>query len=139
MTKTKRQLIWLRMMSVIAMAFGLLTLREGGMVLYGNAAALSAAGNFVPFVLWFNFIAGFFYIICSIGLWLSRRWAVWLAIGLATSTALMFIAFGLHITLGGAYANRTIVAMSLRTTVWTVIALIAWLKLGSDSNQQELS
>ena len=139
MTKTKRQLIWLRVMSVIAMAFGLLTLREGGMVLYGNAAALSAAGNFVPFVLWFNFIAGFFYIICGIGLWLSRRWAVWLAIGLATSTALMFIAFGLHITLGGAYANRTIVAMSLRTTVWTVIALIAWLKLGSDSNQQELS
>lgn len=139
MRMTEIQLIWIRIMSVIAIGFGLLTIKEGGMVLYGNEVARNAAGNFVPFVLWFNFIAGFFYIICGIGLWLHRSWAVWLAIGLATSTALMFGAFGLHIYSGGAYANRTIVAMSLRTTVWIVIALIARIKIGTDSNQQELS
>jgi len=116
---------WLRMVALVAIVFGLMTIREGGLVLYGNQAAVSAAGDFVPFVLWFNFIAGFFYILAGIGLWLQRRWAVWLAIILAAGTAFVFAAFGLHVALGGAFAQRTVVAMSLRTVIWTAIALIA--------------
>jgi uncharacterized membrane protein (DUF2068 family) len=116
---------WLRMVALVAIVFGLMTIREGGLVLSGNQAAVSAAGDFVPFVLWFNFIAGFFYILAGIGLWLQRRWSVWLAIVLAAATAFVFAAFGLHVALGGAFAQRTVVAMSLRTIIWTAIALIA--------------
>jgi len=111
--------------ALVAIVFGLMTMREGGLVLYGNEAAVSAAGDFVPFVLWFNFIAGFFYIIAGVGLWLQRRWGLALAIILAASTAFIFAAFGLHVALGGAFAKRTVVAMSLRTGIWTTIALIA--------------
>lgn len=116
---------WLRMVAIVAIVFGLMTIREGGLVLSGNQAAVSAAGDFVPFVLWFNCIAGFFYILAGIGLWLQRRWSVWLAIVLAAATAFVFAAFGLHVALGGAFAQRTVVAMSLRTIIWTAIALIA--------------
>lgn len=116
---------WLRMVAIVAIVFGLMTIREGGLVLSGNQDAVSAAGDFVPFVLWFNFIAGFFYILAGIGLWLQRRWSVWLAIVLAAATAFVFAAFGLHVALGGAFAQRTVVAMSLRTIIWTAIALIA--------------
>ncbi|MFV0543283.1 MAG: hypothetical protein ACK5L8_06270 [Marinicella pacifica] len=116
---------WLRMVAIVAIVFGLMTIREGGLVLSGNQAAVSAAGDFVPFVLWFNFIAGFFYILAGIGLWLQRRWSVWLAIVLAAATAFVFAAFGLHVALGGAFAQRTVVAMSLRTIIWTAIALFA--------------
>jgi len=138
MKNSKGKQALLTVTSLIAIIFGLMTIKEGGMVLYGDAAAVSAAGDYVPFVLWFNFIAGFFYVICGFGLWFNRRWAVWLAIALAAATALIFVAFGLHIALGGAFAKRTVVAMSLRTGVWTIVALIAWYQL-TVTNKSEVS
>lgn len=134
MTTLKKQKVWLRILAIISVGFGILTIKEGGMVLYGNEAAVNEAGNYVPFVLWFNFIAGFFYIMTGVGLWLQRRWAVGLAIALAVSTALMFAVFGLHIYLGGAYAKRTLIAMTLRTSVWTIIAIIARYQFTVDKN-----
>ena len=51
----------IRAMSLIAVGFGLLTIKEGGAILFGGEAAQASAGNFVPFVLWFNFLAGLGY------------------------------------------------------------------------------
>jgi len=39
---------------------------------------------------------------------------------------LVFAAFGIHVLTGGAYEIRTAAAMTLRTTVWLVIAALAW-------------
>ncbi|BAN35270.1 hypothetical protein SCD_n01447 [Sulfuricella denitrificans skB26] len=111
--------------SLVAVGFGLLTIKEGGTILFGGEAARTAAGNYVPFVLWFNFLAGFAYVIAGTGLWLQQRWAVWLAIAIATATALTFAAFGIHVAFGGAYEPRTVIAMSLRTLVWVTIAAVA--------------
>ena len=69
--------IWMRVISLIAIGFGLLTLQEGGAVLFVDGAARQAAGHYVPFVLWFNFLAGFAYIVAGVGLWMRRRWAMW--------------------------------------------------------------
>ena len=80
----------------------------------------------MPFVLWFNFLAGFAYIVAGVGLWMRRRWAAWLAIVITVATALVFLAFGVHVALGGAWERRTVVAMTLRTLVWAGIAAIAW-------------
>ena len=118
---------WIWAISFVAISFGLLTIRAGGTVLFGSAAARSAAGHYVPFVLWFNFLAGFAYVIAGVGLWLERRWAAWLAVVVAAATALVFAAFGVHVLAGGAYELRTVVAMSLRTLVWTAIAVVALL------------
>ena len=113
-------------MSLIAAAFGLLTIKSGAATLFGDEAARSAAGNYVPFVLWFNFLAGFAYVIASVGLWNARPWSAWLAIAIAAATSLVFVAFGVHIAGGGAYEMRTVMAMSLRTLVWAVIAAMVW-------------
>ena len=118
---------WIWAISFVAISFGLLTIRAGGTVLFGSAAARSAAGHYVPFVLWFNFLAGFAYVIAGVGLWLERRWAAWLAVVVAAATALVFAAVGVHVLAGGAYEWRTVVAMSLRTLVWTAIAVVALL------------
>jgi hypothetical protein len=115
----------IRAISLVAVAFGLLTIKEGGAVLFGDAAARTAAGNYVPFVLWFNFVAGFAYVIAGIGLWLQQRWAVWLGAAIAAATAFTFAALGAHIASGNAYEQRTVIAMSLRTLVWVVIAIVA--------------
>jgi len=110
-----------RIAAAVAVAFGLMTVREGGTVLFGSETARLAAGHYVPFVLWFNFLAGFIYVIAGVGLWVRRRWAVWLALSIAAGTAVVFAAFGIHLLLGGAFEVRTVAAMSLRTTVWAVI------------------
>ena len=112
--------------SLVAIGFGLLTIKEGGTILFGDEAARDAAGNYVPFVLWFNFLAGFAYVIAGAGLWLQQRWAAWLAVAIALATALTFVAFIVHIYFGGAFEQRTVIAMSLRTLVWVTIAAIAW-------------
>jgi hypothetical protein len=109
-------------LSIVAILFGLMTIKEGGGVLLGDEAAVAAAGNYVPFVLWFNFLSGFAYIAAGVGLWLQQRWAVWLAVAIAVAIALTYAALGLYINSGGAYEQRTVLAMSIRTAVWFVIA-----------------
>lgn len=126
MDAAKRQrglLVWA--ISLVAAGFGLLTIKEGGTVLFGDDAARAAAGHYVPFVLWFNFVAGFAYVVAGAGLWLRQRWAIALAAAIATATALTFAAFGAHVYSGGAFEQRTVIAMSLRTLVWLVIAVVA--------------
>ncbi len=112
--------------SLIGIVFGLLTLKEGGTVLFGGEAARAAAGNYVPFVLWFNFLAGFAYIAAGVGLWLRQRWAAYAAIAIAAATAVVFVALGVRILSGGAFEVRTVVAMIFRTGIWMVIAIVAW-------------
>ncbi len=121
--------LWLRAIALVAIGFGLLTIKEGGMTLSGDAAAVAAAGNYVPFVLWFNFVAGFAYVVAGAGLWLRQRWAARLAIAIAVATALAFAAFGVHVASGGAYEQRTAIAMALRLLVWVAIAGFAWWRL----------
>jgi hypothetical protein len=118
----------LRSAALVAIAFGVLTVVSGGRVLFGDGAA--AAGQFVPFIVWFNFTAGFAYVAAGAGLWLERRWALALAATLALSTAAAFAALGIHIAGGGAYEARTIAAMTLRTLTWCLIASLAWKVLG---------
>ena len=123
---TQTRGISIRVISLIAIGFGLLTLKEGGTILFGDAAAHAAAGHYVPFVLWFNFFAGFAYVIAGVGLWLRQHWAVRLAAVIALATAITFVAFGLHVASGGTYELRTVIAMSMRTLVWVAIAALAW-------------
>ena len=116
----------LRGASILAVLFGLMTLKEGGTVLFGGEAARTAAGAYVPFVLWFNFLAGFAYVVAGIALWRRQSWAAGLALGIALATALVFAAFGVYVMSGGASEVRTMAAMALRTTVWLVVGALAW-------------
>lgn len=123
-TPTQRGfLIW--SISLVAVGFGLLTIKESSAILFGDEAARAAAGNYVPFVLWFNFLAGFIYVGAGVGLWLRQRWAIWLAVAITATTVFTFAAFGGHVYSGGAYEQRTVIAMSLRTLVWMTIAVVA--------------
>ena len=117
---------WMRATSLVAVAFGLLTLKEGGTVLFGSAEARTAAGQVVPFVLWFNFAAGFAYVAAGIGLWMQCRWAPWLAGGIAVSTAIVFAALGVFILAAGANHMRSVAPLTPPTLVWVVLAAIAW-------------
>ena len=112
--------------AIVAILFGGLTVITGALALFGNPETRAVFGDAVLFILWFNFLAGFAYMIDGAGLLAKRKWAIWLSAIIALATALMFVLLLVHIVQGGAFESRTIVAMALRTTVWTVITMIAF-------------
>jgi hypothetical protein len=121
----------MRAAAVFAALFGALTVFSGGRVLFGDGAG--AAGDYVPYIVWFNFLAGFAYVAAAIGLWRRRPWGAGMAIALALLTALFFAALGGHIAAGAAYEVRTVAAMTLRTLVWIGIAALALRQMCSPS------
>jgi len=122
----RKHSLWVRTAAVIAVVFGLLTIKSGGSVLLIDGEARRAAGNYVNFVVWFNFIAGFFYVATGVGIWLEKIWAPAAAISIAALTLLVFTIFGIHVVYGGAYEQRTVGAMTLRSVVWILIAFIIY-------------
>lgn len=122
---TPRTPRWAAVLALVAIAFGTVTIVVGGKTLFGDVEARSAVGNIVPFVLWFNFVAGFAYVIAGIGLFLWKRWAVYLSAAIAVATIAVFIALGIHIFIGLAFEARTVGAMIIRSAVWVMIAVLA--------------
>ena len=119
---SERILKWL---AIAAIAFGALTVFSGGRALFGGMEARAELGNVVPFVLWFNSIAGFVYVLAGVALLRTRRWAAPVALLLALATVLVFLAFAVHIVAGGAFEARTVGALSLRSLFWIAVALVA--------------
>lgn len=115
----------LKAAAVVGMVFGLLTIVSGGNALFGGVAARAAVGDAVPFVLWFNFAAGFAYVAAGAGLLFRRRWGLWLSVAILVATVLVVVAFGAHVERGGLYEMRTVGAMILRIGVWAIIAGVA--------------
>lgn len=119
--------IWI--ITGVAIVFGLLTIKSGGSVLFVDGVAREEAGNYIPFVLWFNFLSGFAYLLAGAGLFMQKKWGVWLAVFIVSSTMIIFVLLGLHILNDGLYEFRTVAAMSLRTVVWALIAGFAYWKI----------
>lgn len=126
MPETMSRPRWARPLGAFLVLFGLLSIKEGGSVLIGDAAAVAAAGAYVPFVVWFNAVAGFAYIAAGVGIWRDARWGAALAAAIACATVVVLAALGVHILSGGAYETRTLAAMVFRSAVWVgVAALVA--------------
>jgi hypothetical protein len=117
----------LRGVALFAGLFGVATVLAAGSVLFGPSAGGDPEAT-APFVVWFNFGAGFAYIAAAFGLARARRWSIALALALAVATAAVFTAFGLYVAAGGSFQTRTVYALGLRTGVWVAITLLAaWL------------
>lgn len=117
-----RRHLALTIASLVATVFGALTVVSGGRALFGGVDM----GDVVGFVLWFNFCAGFAYVLAGVGLWRSDAWGRILAAAIFAATLLVLLALSVHVLRGGAYEMRTIYAMLLRVSVWAAIAAVAW-------------
>lgn len=111
--------------AIIAVLFGVVTVISGGSVIFALGQAQQAAGNYLPFVVWFNFLAGFAYVLAGIGLFLWQRWAVTLSMVIAAATLAIFALFGLQVLTGASFEPRTVGALVLRSAVWLTIAILA--------------
>lgn len=125
-------------LALAAVVFGLVTIVSGGRALFGSPEVRAALGHTVPFVLWFNFLSGFVYLVAGAGLLWRRRWAVYASLFVAVSTFLVFLAFGIHVIGGGDYELRTVGAMTLRSLFWVAVAVASFLalKTSPDSSRE---
>lgn len=122
----KQRPLWLWLIIIISFIFGALTIKSGGAVIFFDGSARQAAGNYLNFVVWFNFIAGVFYIVAGFGFLLNKQWTTNLAVIIAASTVLVFAVFGAHILMDGSYEMRTVIAMILRSVTWISFAYAAY-------------
>lgn len=106
---------------ILAALFGLLTLVEGGAVL--RLSPELRPEGVIPWILAYNFCAGFFYIAAGLGIAFRKIWSKPLSTVIAIANIVFLIALALHVLMGGDFMARTIVAMSLRTAVWVALAL----------------
>ncbi|MGL4440921.1 MAG: hypothetical protein ACRCUE_16800, partial [Bosea sp. (in: a-proteobacteria)] len=74
---------------------------------------------------WFNFLAGFAYVVAGLGLWYRTSRAGSLSIFIALATAAVFATFLWKVWSGTAYEARTMAAMGLRLATWVVISIVA--------------
>jgi hypothetical protein len=111
--------------AIAAIVFGIVTVMTGGRALFGSLESRADFGNVVPFVLWFNFLAGFVYIVAGVGLLLCRHWAVYTSLFVAVSTILVFVAFGVHVIGGGAFERRTVFALTIRSLFWIAVSIVS--------------
>ena len=125
-TRDNRCVLLLKSTAVFAILFGLLSVMSSAAVIFGGEEVWRAAGAYVGFVLWFNFLGSFFYMATGFGLWFGKRWAGLFSILIAIATLLVFAAFGLYATSGAEYEMRTVGAMSFRLGAWLIISLIAY-------------
>ncbi|MHB2169522.1 hypothetical protein [Alsobacter sp. R-9] len=116
---------------IFAVVFGLLTLFSGGTALFGGPEARDAVGKAVPFVLWFNFLAGFAYVFAGFVVLKDHPTAARLSLAIFFATLLVFLAFLVHVISGRPYEVRTVFAMILRCAVWLGISLAVWPRLKS--------
>jgi len=129
-----RPSIILRAAIAFGFIFGLLTLYSGGSVLFGPQEARDAAGAYMPFVVWFNFLAGAVYLVAAIGLWLGHYWGTRLAVLISLSTLVIAAFFAFQIIQGAEFEMRTVGALILRAGIWAGLA-IASLKSHKNASQ----
>lgn len=122
--KNKKPL-WLTTLSIFTIVFGIVTIFAGGNALFTESGKL-AAGKIIPLILWYNFIAGFFYIMAGFAMFKQKSIAIRLSMLLANSAFAIYFALLMHIFDGKEYEMRTLYAMTFRTFYWIAIAIITF-------------
>lgn len=126
---------WVTPVSTFAVFFGALTVVSGGIALFGPTSVQTVVGDAVPFVLWFNFLAGFLYILTGIGLYHWQQWGALLAVFIAAASVCVLITLGWYVAQGNPFEMRTVVAMLFRSGVWVMIAVLFCSSLGCRSGR----
>jgi hypothetical protein len=114
-----------------------LLLFAGFLILFGSVTVFLSAsvivdlfgirameGNYVLFVVWANFISGVLFLSAAYAAFMTKRW---LTIPLYVSVIVLLLALlGLtvHITTGGLYETKTVMAMIVRVAVNIVLIVV---------------
>lgn len=121
-------------LAFILTAFGLLTLFLSGSVIFDLFGIREMEGNYVPFIVWANFVSSIIYLVAVYGIIKSKKWSFYV---LGVSFLILFfsfIALQLYIDAGGIHEAKTVKAMIFRSTLTAVFALGAYYSINKKEN-----
>lgn len=118
--------IILRSSAVLITLFALVTLFMSTSVLFDLFGIREKEGNYVLFVVFSNFIAGFFYLIAAYGLFTEKKWTTKLILITTVILIVSFVGLLIHANTGGIYEQKTITAMISRIAITGAFASISW-------------
>lgn len=104
--------------------FGIVTLFMSSSVLFDWFGIRAKEGNFVPFIVWANWMCGLLYLTAVYGILKKKTWSKFPLISALIILILAAIGLFIHIDYGGLYENKTLGAMAFRIGVTTVFLLI---------------
>lgn len=111
--------------SILAL-FGIVTFFLSTSILLDLFDIRAKEGNYVPFIVWANFICSILYLVSVYGFIKNESWTTTL---LGASTLLLVVAFGgllYYIRSGGIYEVKTVGAMIFRISVTLLFTALAY-------------
>jgi hypothetical protein len=115
--------------AVVLFLFGSLTLFLSGSVIFDLFGIREKEGNYVPLVVWANFISSILYLVAAYGLFKIKKWPVWLLVVSVFILVAAFIGLKIHINNGGLYEAKTVNAMLFRIGLTVFIAVASYFLL----------
>jgi hypothetical protein len=123
----KKNKIFRYLISIALIAFALLTLFLSSSVLFDWFGIRAKEGNYVPLVVWANFIASLLYLFATYGYIFLKKWSFSVMVFAAIVLALAYIGLFIHINNGGLYESKTVGAMLFRILITLLFAaMIYW-------------
>ena len=112
------------MLLIFLVLFGAVTVFMSSSVLFDWFGIRAKEGNYVPGIVWANFVCGILYLIAAYGILKNQTWS---RFPLTISLLILIIAYiGLfiHINNGGLYETKTVGAMAFRIGVTALFLFI---------------
>ena len=109
---------------LVLILFGIVTVFMSSSVLFDWFGIREKEGNYVPGIVWANFVCGILYLVAAYGIFKNQTWS---RFPLTISLLILIIAYiGLfiHINNGGLYETKTVGAMAFRIGVTALFLFI---------------
>ena len=119
----------LKITAIALLLFALLTLFLSSSVIFNLFGIRGKEGNYVPLVVWANFISSILYLAAAYGLFKIKKWSVWLLVISVVILVAAFIGLKLHISEGGLYEVKTLNAMIFRIGLTALLAVASYFLL----------
>ncbi|MGC1455309.1 MAG: hypothetical protein WA946_09015 [Nitrospirota bacterium] len=110
-----------RVASILAVALGLLSIREGGSVLLGVTIPVY---HVIPWLVWYNAAMGAVSVVAGVGMWMRSAWSISLSVNILAFHGIVFFGLVGMQQYGQEVAMISIFAMMFRTFTWIVICLL---------------
>lgn len=123
--KKNKLLRWITLTALTV--FALLTLFLSGSVLFDWYGIQAKKSNYVPFVVWSNFLSSGFYLSAAYGLFKQKIWAVRPLIVSVLILAAALVGLFVHIEADGQYETKTIGALVFRTAITLVFTFLTYI------------
>lgn len=111
-------------LSATLLIFGAVTVFMSSAVLFDFFGIRAREGNFVPYIVWTNWLCGFLYLATAYGIYREKKWTLYCLVTalvlLVTATTVLII----HIKNGGLYEMKTLGAIAFRTALTALFTVL---------------